>query len=97
MGMSEIIALGCLIVAALSLFVSARKDTRTDAGEKARTEATLDSIRNGVDDIRVEQRSVRNRVDNMSTDLARLESSCSSAHHRLDTMEQRLNHTTTTE
>ena len=98
MTMTEIVALASLAVAILSLIaVIARNrqgDTREDAAEKAYTRAKLDSISNGVDECRVEYRTMRQRVDTMSTELASCKSSCASAHHRIDTIEGRLNHTT---
>lgn len=98
---TELFALGSLIVAALSLIVvvsrNRRGDTQSDAEEKAYTRAKLDSIMNGVDESRVEYRTMRQRVDGMSTELASVKSSCASAHHRLDSIEGRLNHPTHTE
>lgn len=101
MGVPEYIALGSLLVAVIALLSTFRKDSRADlsamAADKAETRAKLDSIGNGVDDIRVEYRTVRQRVDNMASDLASVKSSCSSAHHRLDGIEARLNHNTPVE
>lgn len=74
-----IIALGSLLVAFIALLVGARRDTRGEAASQAQVNAKLDSIAGGVDDIRVEQRAMRER-------LARVESSVKSAHHRLDQM-----------
>lgn len=74
-----IIALGSLLVAFIALLVSARRDTRGEAASQAQVNAKLDSIAGGVDDIRVEQRAMRER-------LARVKSSVKSAHHRLDQM-----------
>ena len=74
-----IIALGSLLVAFIALLAGARRDTRGEAASQAQVNAKLDSIAGGVDDIRVEQRAMRER-------LARVESSVKSAHHRLDQM-----------
>ena len=40
----------------------------------------------GVEDIRVEMRGTRGRIDTISERLSAVESSCKSAHHRLDQM-----------
>ena len=40
----------------------------------------------GVEDIRVEMRGMRGRIDTLSERLSAVESSCKSAHHRLDQM-----------
>lgn len=79
-----IIALGSLLVAFIALLVGARRDTRGDAANQAQTMAKLDSIAGGVDDIRVEQRAMRERLDGYAERLARVEGSVKSAHHRLD-------------
>lgn len=85
------IAAGGLLVAALSLAVALRKDTRGDARSQGEQMAMLTSISNGVDDIRLEQRTMRARADKQATELAECISSCKSAHHRLDVHERRLN------
>ena len=58
-----IIALGSLLVAFIALLVGARRDTRGEAASQAQVHAKLDSIAGGVDDIRVEQRAMRERLD----------------------------------
>ena len=79
-----LVALGGFLVAFVTLLLSARKDTRGDAANQAQPMAKLDSIAGGVDDIRVEQRAMRERLDGYAERLARVESSVKSAHHRLD-------------
>lgn len=79
-----LVALGGFLVAFVTLLLSARKDTRGDAANQAQTMAKLDSIAGGVDDIRVEQRAMRERLDGYAERLARAEGSVKSAHHRLD-------------
>lgn len=84
-----IVALGALLVSAVGLLLSTRKDTRTDAAGAARVETKLDGIASGVEDIRVEMRTTRDRVNGLSERVSAVESSCKSAHHRLDQMENR--------
>ena len=84
-----IVALGALIISALGLLLSTRKDTRSDAAGTARMETKLDGIASGVEDIRVEMRTTRERVNGLSERLSAVESSCKSAHHRLDQLENR--------
>lgn len=79
-----LIALGSLLVAILTLLIGARRDTRGDAASQAQLITKLDSIAGGVDDIRVEQRAMRERLDGYAERLASVESSVKSAHHRLD-------------
>lgn len=91
MDLGNWIAAGGLLVAALSLAVALRKDTRGDARADGEQMAMLNSIRSGVDDIRLEQRAMRDRADVQAKELAECMSSCKSAHHRIDEHERRLN------
>ncbi len=78
-----IIALGSLLVAFIALLVSARRDTRGEAASQAQVNAKLDSIAGGVDDIRVEQRAMRERLDGYAERLARVKSSVKSAQRHI--------------
>lgn len=91
MDLGNWIAAGGLLVAALSLAVALRKDTRGDARSQGEQMAMLTSISNGVDDIRLEQRTMRERANKQATELAECISSCRSAHHRIDEINQRMN------
>ncbi len=84
MGTSEIIALLSLAVAAIALLMGGRRDTRATASSQANTSAKLDAIQNGVDDIRIEQRAMRDRVDVLGERVATVEASYKSMHKRLD-------------
>lgn len=81
---SAILSLAAVIVSLVGLLLSTRKTTRDDAAGNARLETKLDSISSGVEDIRVETRTMRGRVDGLAERLSAVESSCKSAHHRLD-------------
>lgn len=85
------IAFGGLLVAVITVILAGRRDTRGDAAERAETKAMLSSIKGGVDDIRLEQRRMRDRADQQAKELAECMSSCRSAHKRLDEHERRLN------
>ena len=86
-----IFSAAAVLIALIGLILSSRKDTRSDAAtgaaNTARLETKLDSISNGVEDIRVETRSMRGRMDVLSERMAAVESSVKSAHHRLDQMQ----------
>ena len=81
---SAILSLAAVIVSLVGLLLSSRKTTRDDAAGSARVEAKLDGISSGVEDIRVEMRTVRSRVESLAERVSAVESSCKSAHHRLD-------------
>jgi hypothetical protein len=81
------IALAAVLISVVGLLLSSRKDTRQDAAEMAEIKTSLNNIQNGVDDIRVEMRSHRERLNALEVKLAAVEASDKSAHHRLYTLE----------
>lgn len=82
-----IISLVAVVISAVGLLLNGRKDTREDAAGTARLEAKLDSISSGVEDIRVETRTVRSRVDGLAERVSAVERDCRNAHHRLDQLQ----------
>jgi len=68
-----LIALLSLIVAALTLMRSKRGDDRQDAAKIALMDGKLDSIRSGVDDIRIEQKAVQRDISSLNERIARVE------------------------
>ena len=81
------VSAGALLVSLVGLALSSRKDTRQDAAGTARVETKLDGIASGVEDIRVEMRSMRERLNGISERLSAVESSDRSAHRRIERME----------
>lgn len=87
---TAVIISGAAMLIALAGFVlNSRKETRQDAAGTARVEAKLDNIGTGVEDIRVEMRGMRGRIDGLAERLSAVESSCKSAHHRLDNLQKK--------
>lgn len=84
---SVLISLAAVALSALGLLLNGRKASREDAASSARLEAKLDSISGGVEDIRVETRSMRSRMDGLAERISAVESSVKSAHHRLDQLQ----------
>lgn len=84
MDISAILSLAAVAVSLVGLLLSARKTSRDDAAGNAEVKTMLGSISSGVEDIRVEMRTMRGRVDGLAERLSAVESSCKSAHHRLD-------------
>lgn len=82
-----IISLVAVLISAVGLLLTGRKGTREDAAGTARLEAKLDSISSGVEDIRVETRTMRSRVDGLAERLSAVERDCRNAHHRLDQLQ----------
>ena len=88
---TEIIALAGFFVTLLAFIVKSLRDSHGDvsgnAARDARFEAKLDNIDTGVNDMRVEVRTMREKQTEQAEKLAVLESSIKSAHHRIDRME----------
>ena len=83
------ISLAAVLISLLGLLLNSRKESRTDAASVARMETKLDSVANGVDDIRVEIRTMRDTVSDHGERLAKVEARASSNTHRLDALEGR--------
>lgn len=82
-----IISLGALLISLIGLLLNSRKDTRTDAATNAIIQTKLDSVISGVDDIRVEMRTMRESINDHGERLARVEARSQSNTHRLDALE----------
>ena len=82
-----IISIGALLISLIGLLLNTRKDTRTDAATNAIIQTKLDSVISGVDDIRVEMRTMRESINDHGERLARVEARSSSNTHRLDALE----------
>lgn len=82
-----IISLAAVLISLVGLFLSSRKETRSDAAANAIIQTKLDSVINGVDDIRVEMRTMRETIGDHGERLARVEARASSNTHRLDALE----------
>lgn len=91
MKISETIALISVIVASLSLLLAFFRNQKSDTTDQVkaitRMSTQLDMIQDGINDIKVEQRAMRQDQNDMSEKLAVLEASCKSAHKRIDHLE----------
>ena len=92
MEIKEYLSLAAVVISLVALILNSRKDTRTDAAGVAKMEAKLDSIGSGVEDIRVEMRTMRSKVDDHGERLAKVEARAASNTHRLDALEKRQQH-----
>lgn len=84
-----IISLGALLIALVSLILNSRKETRTDAAATARIETSLGTLNSGVNDIRVDLRSMRESLADHSERLVRVEAIAQNNARRLDVIEQK--------
>ena len=87
MDTGTVISLGAVLIAMISLILNSRKETRSDAAVTAQIQTKLDSLIAGVNDIRVEVRSMRDSISDHSERLARVEAATANNAHRLDVLE----------
>lgn len=82
-----IISLAAVAISFVALIMNGRKETKTDAAAMARIETSLGTLNSGVNDIRVDLRSMRDSLADHSERLARVEARAESNTHRLDAIE----------
>lgn len=87
MDIKDILSAVAVLLSLAALLLNSRKETRQDAAGTARLEAKLDSISSGVEDIRVETRTMRSRVDGLAERLSAVERDCKTLNHRLDQLQ----------
>ena len=66
-----------------------RQDTATEAASDAELRASVNYIRQGVDDLRVEIRAQGQRYDMLAERVTRVEESAKQAHKRLDRIDEK--------
>lgn len=82
-----IISIAAVVISFAALVLNGRKESRSDAAAMARIETSLGTLNSGVNDIRVDLRSMRDSLADHSERLARVEARAESNTHRLDTLE----------
>ena len=91
-----------IIISVLSLgfsvFIGLKNNKRTDAKdieervkENTRINMKLDAISNNTTDIKNEVSEMRKEINSHDSRIIKVEESAKQAHHRLDTIEERLN------
>lgn len=85
---SDLIAFGALIVAVLGFVFGRRKDATQSAADFARLGAQLDSIRSGVDETRVEIKTIRGQISGLSERIASCEVTMNMLAHRVERLEK---------
>ena len=87
MDTGTVISLIAAVIALAALILNGRKETRTDAAALARIDSSLGTLNSGVNDIRVDLRSMRESISDHSERLARVEARAENNSHRLDVLE----------
>ena len=88
MQIETIISLAIAFVAVLFTALSFRRTTNQDTRETASSRATMAAdityIRTSIDDIKVDNRVIKQDIGNLQTQVARIEQSVAAAHQRID-------------
>lgn len=91
-----ILSVGSTVCAILFGFMAFRRNQKADDKEEGSLRGTMLTdigyIKSGVDDIKDEQREQRKTNADFLERLVDCEASAKSAHHRIDGLENRLNH-----
>jgi len=87
MDTGTIISIAAVTISLLALLLNGKKETKSDAAALARIDASLTSLNTGVQDIRVDLRTMQNAISDHSERLARVEARAESNAHRLDAIE----------
>ena len=81
---SLVIAGAALLFTALSFRRTSNKDTSESASARATMTADIKYIRDSVDDIKVDNRVIKENIGELQTKVARVEQSVELAHKRID-------------
>lgn len=73
-----------LIFTVVTFTKNAKKDTQTDASDRATMSADIKYIRTSIDDIKVDNRVIKADIGDLQMKVARVEQSVESAHKRID-------------
>ena len=73
-----------LIFTVVTFTKNAKKDTQTDATDRATMSADIKYIRTSIDDIKVDNRVIKSDIGDLQMKVARVEQSVESAHKRID-------------
>lgn len=82
-----VISLAAVAISFVALILNGKKETKSDAAAMARIETSLSTLNSGVNDIRVDLRSMRDSLADHSERLARVEARAENNAHRLDVIE----------
>ena len=85
---SLVIAFSALLFTALSFRRTANRDTTESATERATMAADVKYIRTSIDDIKVDNRVIKEDIGALQTKVAKVEQSVENAHTRIDDMKK---------
>lgn len=78
------VSVAALLFTAFSFRRTVNQDTENTATERATMSADIKYIRSSIDDIKLDNRAIKNDLNTLQTKVAKVEESVESAHKRLD-------------
>lgn len=87
---SNVVAVLSLLIAGISLIQVFNKDSKGSTKDFTRVETKLDTIGGDIKETRDDVKALRIRQEDMNERLVKVEESTKSAHHRIDTMEEKI-------
>ena len=92
MSIEQIVAMCVPVIALVFTVMSfkrlAKKDTSDDASERATMSANISYIRSSIDEIKLDNRAIKQELTELQKTVAKVEQSVSSAHKRIDDLKK---------
>lgn len=99
MTVAEAFAVGCSVLAAIAaavaivtFFINRGKAKYDEGADSGTMKGDIKYIRNSFDDLRLEVKEINRNQTALNERVARVEESAKSAHKRIDTLEEKINH-----
>lgn len=73
-----------MLISYLTFMKGRDKEIKTDATEQAKVSVKLDHISSGVDDIKLDLKTNERQINQLNTELVKVNESVKSAHKRID-------------
>lgn len=85
---SLVLAFCALLFTALSFRRTQNQDTTASATERATMTANIQYIRQSIDEIKLDNRTIKTDLDELKTKVATIDATAKSAHKRIDDMQK---------
>lgn len=85
---SIVIAFCALLFTALSFRRTQNQDTTASATERATMNANISYIRQSIDEIKLDNRTIKTDLDELKTKVVEIDASAKSAHRRIDDLQK---------
>lgn len=85
---SLVIAFCALLFTALSFRRTQTQDTTASATERATMTANISYIRQSIDEIKLDNRTIKTDLDELKTKVVEIDASAKSAHRRIDDLQK---------